>query len=377
MTAESGGRTILFVVTTLEWGGAELQVWYLSREFLARGWRVEVVSLVPSGPLQGRFEGCGIPIHNLGMRRGIPNPLAIVRLAGLVRRVAPSIVHSHMVHANLLARVAHPLFHPVPLVNSGHNANEGSQWRYYAYRYTDRWCDRFHTVSRIALDQYVEGRFASRAKLFYLPVGVPVESAPANDRIRARLRRELELGNAFTFLNVGRLEPQKDQAGLLRAFTSLLRHRSARLLVVGTGELGPGLERMAQELGISREVRFLGSREDVRDLMGAADAFVLSSRWEGLPTVVLEAGLAELPVVTTAVGDLPLLLEDDLSAFVVAPGDVGQLSRAMERMQALAPAERALIGKRLRQAVCDQCDLKKVTDGFERVYGELLEFRES
>ena len=110
-------------------GGAELQVWYLSREFLARGWRVEVVSLVPSGPLQGRFEGCGIPIHNLGMRRGIPNPLAIVRLAGLVRRVAPSIVHSHMVHANLLARVAHPLFHPVPLVNSGHNANEGSQWR--------------------------------------------------------------------------------------------------------------------------------------------------------------------------------------------------------------------------------------------------------
>ena len=371
---QSGARTVLFVVTSLDVGGAEMQALHLARGLESHGWRVEVASMIGLGPLAARFQAAGIRLHDLRMRRGVPNPFAIIRLARIVRRVAPVIVHSHMIHANLLARVAHPLFRNIPLLNTGQDTNEGHRWRYYAYRYTDQCCDRFHTVSRIALDQYKRGRFASPAKLFYLPNAVPNESTVGNDA-RPHLRNELALGEAFTFLNVGRLEPQKDQIGLLRAFARLQTGAETRLLVVGTGFLKPALEREAHDLGIADMVRFLDARDDVPALMRAADAFVLSSGWEGLPLVVIEAGRAKLPVVTTAVGDLPLLLKDGHSVLMVPPGDPDALAQAMTRMQVLPPAQRSLMAEQLHKTVCSECDLAKVTDGFERVYHELISER--
>jgi glycosyltransferase involved in cell wall biosynthesis len=365
-------RKILFVVTGLAYGGAEMQVWRLSRELAARRWGIQVVSMVPPGALLERFMDDGIPVHDLRMVRGVPSPLAVLKLARIMRRFSPDIVHSHMVHANLLSRAARCFFPRTPLVNSGHSTDEGSRWRYYSYRWTDMLCDRFHTVSRVALDGYVRGRFVSPHKLFYLPNGMPVERNPLPVNEKQRLREQLGLGEDFTFLTVGRLEPPKNHQGLLQAFAQVAERSSAQLLIVGEGAQANELEAYCSKLGLSHRVRFLGKRHDVEALMGAVDALVISSAWEGLPIVLLEAGVAALPVVSTSVGDIPLIIQNGRSALLVRPGDCDALAQAMREMRDFSPSERSQLGANLRATVVEQFDMRKIVDRWERVYEELL-----
>jgi glycosyltransferase involved in cell wall biosynthesis len=365
-------KKILFVVTGLNYGGAEMQIWHLSRELTARHWQVQVVSMIPPGALLQRFLDDGIPVHDLRMVRGIPSPWAVLRLARIVQRFSPDIVHSHMVHANLLSRAARCSFPRTPLLNTGQNTNEGSRWRYYAYRYTDILCDRFHTVSRIALDGYMRGRFVSSHKLFYLPNGMAIEQHPLAAAEKKKLREKLGLEEDFAFLSVGRLEPQKNHQGLLHAFAEVAERCSARLLIVGEGAQANELEAYCSKLGLSHRVRFFGKRHDVQELMCAVDALVISSAWEGLPIVLLEAGVAALPVVSTSVGDIPLVIENGRSALLVRPGDSDALAQAMREMHNLSPSERAQLGTNLRATVVEQFDMRKIVDRWERVYEDLL-----
>jgi glycosyltransferase involved in cell wall biosynthesis len=364
-------RKILFVVTGLGYGGAEMQVWRLSRELTARRWTVHVVSMIPPGALLERFVDDGITVHDLRMVRGVPSPTAVLKLASIVRRFSPDVVHSHMVHANLLSRAAKCFFPRTPLVNSGHSTNEGSRWRYYGYRWTDILCDRFYTVSRVALDGYARGRFVSSHKLFYLPNGMPVEQHPLAADEKVRLREQLGLEEDFAFLTVGRLEPEKNHRGLLQAFARVAKLIPARLLIVGEGTQANELEAHCSNLGLSDRVYFLGKRNDVEALMGAVDAFVISSAWEGLPVVLLEAGVAGLPVISTSVGDIPFVLQNGRSGLLVNPGDPDALARAMGEMYDLSPSERAQLGTNLRATVVEQFDIREIVDHWERVYEEL------
>ena len=106
--------------------------------------------------------------------------------------------------------------------------------------------------------------------------------------------------------------------------------------------------------------------------MGAVDAFVISSAWEGLPVVLLEAGVAGLPVISTSVGDIPFILKNRRSGLLVSPGDSDALAEAMREIHDLSLSERDQIGKNLRATVIEQFDMRKVVDRWERTYEELL-----
>src|SRR4051812_15692095 len=114
-------RTIMFVVNCLGIGGAEIQVTRLARGMIRRGWRVVVVSLRETGPLQPMLHEMGAVVYSLNMRPGVPNPMAIWRLRRLIRRTKPQVVHSHLVHANLLTRVTRLVVKMPVLVCSAHN----------------------------------------------------------------------------------------------------------------------------------------------------------------------------------------------------------------------------------------------------------------
>ncbi len=365
-------KKVLFVITGLEYGGAETQLWQLCRVLRSRGWQTPVVSMIPPGPVARMFRDEGIPLSDLGMKRGVPSPLAVLRLARLVRAEAPALVHSHLVHANLLSRVASLMFPAIPVVNSGHNVSEGPRWRYYAYRYTDRLCDRFHTVSERALDGYVDGGFASREKLLHIPNGISFDLSPVGEETRRRLREELRLGAATVLLSVGRLDQQKNQPLLLRAFAAL-DDANALLLIAGEGPLREELEALRDELGLADRARFLGARDDIPALMAVADALVLSSSWEGLPIVVLEAGAASLPVIATAVGDVPSAIANEETGLLVPPEDLDALSGALRSFLARSSEERAALGRALREVVLEQYEMTKIVDRWEAVYAELCE----
>lgn len=365
---------LMLVTTSLIRGGAETQVYLLARSFAARGHAVHVVSMLAADAYQDDLAASGIELSELHARRGIPDPRALWRLAAVVRRWRPDVVHSHMVHANLLARLARPLgWAPVQL-STAHNLTEGARWRELAYRVTDPLCTLTTNVCGAGAERYVAIGATPPAKMRPMPNGIVVDDLRRSGDVRRGLREELRVGDRFVWLAVGRLEPQKDYATMFDALrTRRASGSDALLLVVGDGEQRDAIRAWRDERGFDDDVvRFLGSRTDVPDLMAAADGYLMSSAWEGLPLVLLEASAARLPIVATDVGGNDEIVELGRTGFLVPPHDGDALARAMGRVEALSPGELAAMGEAAERHVRSTFDIERVADRWLDLYRELL-----
>lgn len=230
-------KRVLFVITGLGLGGAETQLVHLATRLKARGWDVRVVSLTPPRAYVQELEAAGVPVISLGIKGKLPDPRPVFRLAKMIRTWRPEVVHSHMVHANLVARLVR-LLAPVPvLICTAHNIDEKGQrgsgrLREMAYRLTDPLCDLTTQVSRAGLERYVRIRAVPRHKIRYLPNGIDTERFRPDPELRARLRQELGLETAFAWLAVGRFVVSKDYANMLQAFSRVAPERNEGCLVI-------------------------------------------------------------------------------------------------------------------------------------------------
>ena len=184
------------------------------------------------------------------------------------------------------------------------------------------------------------------------------------------MRAELGLTDEFLWLAAGRLEAVKDYPTLLEAMARA--PENARLVIAGDGPLRDGLVELAARLGLDGRVRFLGFEADVTRWMQAADAFVLSSRWEGLPMGLLEAGACALPVVATDVQGTGEVVVDGVTGTLVAAGDAVALAEAMTRVMQAPEVERLAMGTRARQRVIEKFSMESVLDRWEALYEGLL-----
>jgi len=356
------------VITSLDYGGAERQLVALGAGFRRRGWDVDVITLIEPRALQGQLTDVGIGLHSLGMRRGVGDPRAIARLAGHLTRLAPSIVHSHMVHANLLARVAR-LLAPVPyLVSTAHNVIEGGRLLEFGYRLTDPLCDLTTNVSPAGVDRYEQRGLAPKGRIRYMPNGVDLASFQRREGLRAPLRASLGIPDGFVWLAVGRFDPVKAYGAMLTAFAEVVGGASVTLVIAGDGEQRSAMEALAENLGVADRVRFLGIRPDVQNLMSAADGYLLSSEWEGLPMVLLEAAATSLPIVATDVGGVREIVEHGVTGFVAPAGDPGALATAMRTLMGLPSEARKRMGAAGRERTVTRFDIERVLDAWEELY---------
>jgi len=167
--AQEPQRSIMLLVNYLGVGGAEIQVVRLAVGLRRRGWRVSVVSMLGPGILAGQLHEQEIPVHGLNMRPGVPNPLGVMRLRRIIRKEQPDIVHSHIVHANILARVTRLVTHMRVLVCTAHNMQEGGRAYDLSYRYTDSLADLTTNVSQAAVDRYVQIKAAPVDRIRFVP----------------------------------------------------------------------------------------------------------------------------------------------------------------------------------------------------------------
>ena len=366
---------ILYLITGLNLGGAEMQLVHIATRLEARSWNVRVVSLIPSwsSACAEYLEAAGIPVVSLNIRRKLPDPRPFLHLAQLIRTWRPHVVHSHMVHANLLARLVRPLA-PIPvLVCTAHNINEGGRLREILYRLTDPLCDLTTQVSRAGLERYVRVGAVPAHKIRLIPNGVDTVRFRPDREARDNVRGALGLQDSFVWLAVGRFERAKDYPNMLRAFAGVVARRpEARLIIAGQGTLQREAEQLVAELRIADRVHFLGVRKDISALMNAADAYVMSSAWEGTPMVLLEAGATGLPIVATAVGGNGEVVVDGQTGFLVPPGDSEALMQAMLRLMDLSSEERARMGLAGRAHVDANYSLERVVDQWEKLYTEVL-----
>jgi glycosyltransferase involved in cell wall biosynthesis len=366
---------VLYLATSMGVGGAEQQARYLARSFRRRGWDVMVVSMVPLETDERLLEAEGIQVRSLGMRATIPDPRGYVRLVRILHEFRPDVLHSLMVHANLLARLVRPISRPPVVVSSVHTPNEGAQWRYLAYRLTNFLTDCTTAVSQDAIDVATRRGAAPRDGIRLIGNGIDADEFRPDATVRARVRDELGLGTAFTWLAVGRMTPAKAYPDMVQAFGNLLAtHADVRLLIAGSGE--PDIERVVAErvrtAGVGDRLTLLGHRTDVPDLLRAADGYLMSSAWEGLPMVLLEAAATELPIVATRVGGNEDAVTDGLNGILVPPHDPAALADAMRAVMAMDDEARRTMGRAGRELVRHGFDLDATIDTWLALYVELL-----
>ena len=345
--------------------------------FKDRCWRVQVVSMLPLEPMADRLRSTGVTVATLNMRPGVPNPFAITRLTNMLKEFGTEVLHSHLVKANLLGRLSGRLARVPVQISTAHNTVEGGAWVQWAYRLTDSLADVTTNVSQRAVDRYVDIGAVPRDRIKLMRNGIEVSVFRRDAGSRSEYRADLRLDNAFVWLAVGRLAPSKDYANMIAAFADLAcRRQDAKLLIVGKGPLEGEVLGSVESAGLSRSVLMLGERDDVPALMNAADAYVMSSAWEGAPIVLLEASASSLPIVTTDVGGNHELIDDGNTGLIVPPGDSEALAEAMLRIMEWAPERRAVMGRAARERIEREFDMNMILDQWETLYLELLE-RES
>ncbi len=365
---------VVLLTTNLAHGGAETQVAHLALGLRARGWEVSVISLLPLSAFEKELVSSGVGVFSLAMQPGRPSLGGLVRMALLLRRLRPQVLHGHMFHANLLARTIRAVC-PVPVVVSTvHSLMDISRdsadprLRDWIYRVTDPLSEVTIAVCEAGAERSVSAKLAPRRKLRVIYNGVDTERFHPDDELRGNVRAGLGTGDEFVWLAVGRLMWKKGYENMIEAFA---RQDKGLLLIAGEGEQEAELRSLTEKTGAN--VRFLGFRRDVPELMNAADAFLLSSVVEGLPLVLLEAGACGLPCVATDVGGVREIVLDGSNGYVAPAGDPKELARRIASMMSLTAAERRQMGSIARQRAVTHFDLKAVAEHWDQLYRELLD----
>lgn len=362
---------IVYVLTSLGMGGAERQALALAERMAARGHAVAVLALKPQ--LAEEWPTT-LEIIHLDMKR---NPVRL--LAGLakgrrfLREFRPDLVHSHSFHANMVARLLKVFVPATTVLSTVHNVYEGGWPRMMAYRLTDGLSRRTTVVSEAAARRYLQLKAIPQQKCFVLTNGIDIkEFAPDSER-RARMRAEMGVNDEYIWLAAGRIVPAKDFPNLLLAFAQVRAACPEAQLWVAGDFAGATIKRVGGfvvERGSFDQVRWLGMRRDMPALLDAADGFVLSSAWEGMPLAVGEAMAMEKPVAATDVGGVRELVGD--AGFIVSAKSPESLARAMLELMRSTPEARSTLGRRARERIVSNFSMDARADEWEALYGTIL-----
>jgi glycosyltransferase involved in cell wall biosynthesis len=364
---------VAFLIPTIDRiGGAEQQVLLLAKELARRGHQVAVITLSGSGgDAAESLRSSGVSLLSLQMRKGLVDPSGWWRFHHWIRSHRPDVVHAHLPHAVLFARWSRLITPLRVLIETVHSPATGGLLRRIGYRASVNQSDAVTAVSRAAAQPWLSANMVDAAKLTILANGVDLAHFQSDHTIRRIARREFRLGDEFVWLAVGRLDPVKDHATLLRAVAKLAV--KIRLLIAGSGPLERDLRHLATDLGINHRVHFLGFQPDILRWMQLADAFVLCSRWEGLSMALLEASACELPAVFTSIPAIEELLPACLADAGVPCGDADALAAAMTAVIQLSEQERRDLGLLMRQSIAEKFSLSDVVDEWEALYRTQLE----
>lgn len=369
--------TVFQVVYSLTPGGAERLVVNLCL-FLSRD-RYQPVCVALREPQYTHYEQllqeAQVPLYFLYKTEGKADVAVYRRLDALFQQHRPAVVHTHLLGLNY----AYPLMlkHRTPVrVHTVHSlawrergVRVGKLIRTLAFRY------RIGGVVPVA----VANEIARTIEQMYgyknppiIPNGIPTEEYAPNPEKRTQFRAAHGVEpDALVIVHVGRFVELKNHALLLQAFAQLRCAQPLYLWLVGDGELRPQMEQLAQELGIADRVRFWGIRADVPELLNAADIFTLPSKYEGNPMSIMEAMAAGLPVVATAVGGIPELVDQDISGVLIPPNSVESLACALQRLLDNATL-RLQMGRAAYERAQQRFSVRHTVQLYEALYAKLL-----
>jgi len=338
MQLEAKKPTILFVIGSLETGGAEMQMYLLVKQLHGQNYTCHVYSLHSGGPLERRFEALGVPVFSGGLKKGdisrapwkvVPAGWSLLRLT---YELKPSVIHCFLPLITFMGALSGRIAR-VPLVVTSRRALGTHQRRYPILRPLDHVASRLsHRVtvnSRAVWNDMVRREHVDVSKLVLIYNGVDTGPFDTALSYREDVRRDQGIkANAKVMIVIANLIPYKGHSDLIQTAREVInRFPDAIFLLVGEDRgIQKDLEQRVANLGIRQSVRFLGRQDDVPRLLAASDISVLPSHEEGFSNVILESMAAGLPVVATDVGGNREAILDGITGWLIPPKDTGALA---------------------------------------------------
>ncbi len=363
---------ILHLIPSLGIGGTEKILFELCRGLNASKFENHIVSLKSGGEAQKKISEIGVPVTLLNSPDGLISgilalPFVYAKLKTVMKGVAPDLIHTWLTRANVLGRLAARGAGFQRVVSSLRVMEVEKSY----HRMAERWTGdlaRSITVNSSALRDFAVNAIGlPEEKICLIRNGIDTARILDQNLVNS-YRHQWAASGKFTVGAIGRFHRQKGVDVLLEAAQAILKaHPGAQFLIAGDGPEKNNLASQARRLGIGSSVTFCGWVKGAPEFLSILDLFVLPSRWEGMPNAVMEAMLAEKPVIATKVSGVPDLIKNEVDGLIVAPEDAAGLSQAINRLindlefgQELARAA--------RQKIMSHFDLKNMISEYEKLY---------
>lgn len=358
---------ILFIITSLGMGGAENVLANLTDGLVQRGCEVKIICLKGEVLVKPQSDKVEIVSLNFDSLSNLSSILKSIK--AIILKDQPDIVHAHMFHAIVVARILRITAPIKKLICTAHSKAFGGKFRALVYKMTDRWSDINTNVSHEATENFIKNKIFKKNNSLTITNGVDTEKFIFNfaDRIAYRTQFKIE-DNEKVFIAIGRFNEAKDYPNLINAFDLFRKksHVESKLLIVGDGELRTSIENLIADTHLSDQIILLGIRHDIPQLLNMADTFILSSEWEGLPTVLMEAMSTEKIVISTDCGGAREIIDSE--DFLVPIKNSEELSRKMLDICQLPEQYGIQIGKINRQRIVDHYSLDAMVAQWLKVY---------
>ncbi len=363
---------ILHIITTINRGGAENHLATLVSHQILSGLKVTVVYLKGDGYWASSMRNLGVRVESLGIQRYWEIE-QIFKLRGLIKTVAPDIVHAHMPPAELYARLALLFLSPSPvMVISKHN--DEPFFRGFGNAVVGCWVG--HGASRvIAISDAVKSYICKNLNIPYGKVttvhyGIDISQYTKTITNQRRdIRTEWGIPNDFLVIGtVSRLVPQKALHILLMAYSRYrtLASKESCLVVVGSGPQLDELKAIASKNGLDGKVIWAGFREDIPAVMGAFDTFILTSSYEGFGLVLLEAMASACPIVASRTSAIPEIVQDGITGILCQPTDHDAFAQALFSLE--NDGLRTSLGAAGRERANIHFTIERMADSTKSIY---------
>ena len=362
---------VLHLITSLEVGGAQHGLLLGLPRFDSDRYEHVICSVTERMQMAGQFRQAGIEVHSLDLSSKADLAVAL-RLRSLLKRLRPDILHTYLFHANVLGRIVGRIVGVPVIIGSERTIGQAGHWARLATRFTNPLTDAVEVNSETGARAIERDLRVPTGKIEVVRSGVDL-AAYGSSLNRTRIRSELGLSYDQHFvLYIGRLHPVKGVEFGIKAFARALSSQSnMHMALAGEGEQASDLQNLVNELGIGENISFLGVRNDLPQLLSAADSVLMPSLNEGFPRTAIEAMAAGKPVIATRVGGIPEAIIDAETGMLVPPMDVEAMAGALDELVG-DRALQARLGSAGRQRAAQKYSVGEYVARLDGVYRQLL-----
>lgn len=368
---------VLYVITKSNWGGAQRYVFDLATGL--PGKFEATVALGGDGPLKTRLEEAGIRTISLPfLARDVKlfsDFFVLTKLISLFKKERPDVIHLNSSKIGGLGALAGRIAKVPNIIFTAHGWAFREDWRSALERtvikflswLTILWSHSVITVSERDYKEAMDFPFVKK-KIILIHNGISETEFFSQNEAR-KILNEKDAENTLWIGTIGELHKNKGHKYAIEAMAAIQSKHDVLFFIIGEGEERPALEKMIQDLGLQSKIILLGNKKSASTLLSAFDIFLFPSVKEGLPYTILEAGLASIPVIASAVGGIPEVITDMESGILVRPKNSEEIVKAFDFLLS-RKKDAASFGKKLRASVKKNFSFKKMLRETIAAYGK-------